>query len=99
KASNAYTNFVVSGVANLSSSIPAVARITAMEAIVDYRVDALIRSKDFDVPDVTNSNYNVAFDIVQSGNIKMLMLDGDGTSYTKVGTEYSVPVTINRVDY
>lgn len=97
-ASNAYTFLVGSGLQGLSAAIPSTAVITAVQAIVDYRLDALVRAKDVGA-DAENSNPNVLFDIVNKGNMEVVLVKDEGSSFRKIGSTMFGELLIDRADY
>lgn len=99
KASNAYTYMVGESFNKLASSIPATAVITGVELILDYNLQALVRSKDIGVEDPAEATYNVAFAVVTSGNFDAVLLSKDGTSYTQEGSAISENVAVERTSF
>jgi hypothetical protein len=99
KASNSYAYLVSEGISGISSSIPAVAKVTAVEAVIDYEIAALIRSKDLDVVDPVDSDPNVAFDITDGGTVQMVMVEPNGDTYTKQGNKLEVAIPLDRADF
>lgn len=99
KASNAYTYFVASDISGLTSAIPSVAKITAIEAVVDYGLEVLVRSANIGVPNPQDSNPDVIFDITDGGTLDMLMVQNNGNSWTNVGSGYSEAIPVDRADF
>ena len=98
KASNAYTNLVATNFAKLSSNMPSVALVTAVEVLADYDLQILTRALDIDgTPE--SSDGSTIFDIVDTANIELTMLDGDGTSYSKAGSPIKTTVPILRSSF
>ncbi len=99
KASNSYTYLIGENFARLASGLPPTAVVTGVELVLDYRLAALIRSKDIGVDDLAQARYQAAFDMVPSGNLAMALLSKSGSNYTVLGSEQSISVPINRTDF
>ena len=99
KASNSYTNLVAENFVGLSGSIPPTAQIVGMQTVVDYFIEALIRSKDKEVADPSVSRYEAAFDMVPSATFETILLQDNGATYTALGTASTESVDISRSDY
>lgn len=99
KASNAYTYLVAENFVGLSGSIPPTAQIVGMQTVIDYYVEALIRSKDIDVTDPTVARYAAAFDMVPSATFEVALLQNNGTSYENLGAAATEQVEVLRSDY
>lgn len=99
KASNAYTYLVAESFSGLASNMPLSAVVTGVEAVVDYRLEVLVRSKDVGVTDPALASYNVAFDIINNGTLEAIMLSPTGGGYTYDGSAASVEIPILREDF
>lgn len=99
KASNAYSYLVAKNFVGLGGSIPPTAQIVGMQTVVDYYVEALIRSKDFDIDDPTVARYSAAFDMVPTATFETALLQESGDSYTNLGSTSTEQVEILRSDY
>lgn len=99
KASNAYSYLVAENFSGLSSAIPAIATITGVEIILDYKIDVLSRVKDISAEDPEDSNVNTIFDIVKEAKIEAVMLETDGTSYTMLSQPAVGTLPIVPADY
>lgn len=99
KASNAHTYLVAENFVGLAGSIPPTAQIVGMQTVVDYYVEALIRSKDLDVTDPEVAQYAAAFDMVPSATFEVALLENDESVYTSLGTKLTEQVDIQRSDY
>lgn len=99
KASNAYAYLIAENFSGISAAIPSIARITAAEAVVDYNLELLVRSKDLNVADPEASNPNVLFDVTDGGTLQMAMVHNEGESYSKLGSSYSTAVPIDRPSF
>lgn len=99
KASNSYTYLVAGNFTNLTSSLPPNAIVTGAEIILDYQIDAFIRSKDLGVDDPLLSNFGVAFDSIEGGEVEVILLRSDGAVYTIEGTSMTKDVPIDRGDF
>lgn len=99
KASNSYTHLVAENFVGLSGSIPPTAQIVGMQTVVDYYVEALIRSRDIGVTDPTVARYTAAFDMVPSATFEVALLQNNGSNYENLGTSATEQVEILRSDY
>lgn len=99
KASNAYSYLVAKNFVGLGGSIPPTAQIVGMQTVVDYYVEALIRSKDFDIDDLTAARYSAAFDMVPTATFETVLLQENEDSYTSLGPAATEQVEILRSDY
>jgi hypothetical protein len=98
KASNAYTNLVAENFAKLSSNMPSVALVTAVEVLVDYDLQILTRALDIGGT-AASSDGSTIFDIVDTANIELTLLDKDGTSYDKAGSALTTTIPIIASDF
>lgn len=98
KASNSYTYLVAKNFSNLGGSIPSIALVTGIELVVDYRMDVLIRSKDFDI-DIEGSDPNVIFDIVPSCVLEAILLDEDDGDFIAKGGAITGDIPFVRSDF
>lgn len=97
-ASCAYTYLIGSNMQGISAAVPATALITAVEAVVDYTVDALVRSKDF-LADVEDSNPSVLFDVTNDADLVMILVRDDGETYTRFGNPVTAEIPLDRSDF
>lgn len=99
KASNSYAYLAAQNFSGLGSAIPSVAKIVGVEVLIDYKVRALIRSKDLNIVDPLGSNSNVAFDITDGALIEATLIETAGASYTVDGAAISTLVPLTRSDF
>lgn len=99
KASNAYTYLLAQNFIGLGSAIPSVAKITGVEILLNYKIKALIRSKDIGIDDPLGSNSSVAFDITDGAVIEATLLAPIGTGFELDGTPINKNITLDRVDF
>lgn len=86
RASNAYTYFIAKNFAGIAGSMPPTAQVVGARVILDYSIQALVRSKDVDIEDAASSQYEAAFAIAPSVSFEAALLTDNTTSYTQVGT-------------
>jgi hypothetical protein len=99
KASNSYSYLVAKNFSGVASAIPSTALITAVEVLLDYKLEVLVRSKDLDVEDPLGANPNVVFDITNDSAVEaVLMTDADG-DYTIVGSGMTTNIPLLRSDF
>lgn len=98
KASNSYTYLIAKNFSNLGGSIPSVAIVTGVELLLDYKLNVMIRSKDFDI-DAEGSNANVFFDIVPEGVVEAVILSQEDGDYTAEGGAITGTVELLRSDF
>lgn len=99
KASNSYTNLVAKNFVGLASAIPPTAQVVGMQTVVDYYIQALIRSKDLDLEDVTVSRYDAAFAMVPTVTFETVLLEDNGTTFTSVGGSATAQQDVLRSDF
>lgn len=100
KASNAYSYLVAKNFSGVASAIPSTALIKGVEIVVDYKLDVLVRAKDYDVADPAGANSNVIFDITNDAVVEAVLLTDDGGSnYTKTGSAITNSVPLVRSDF
>jgi hypothetical protein len=99
KASNSYTNLVAKNFVGLASAIPPTAQVVGMQTVIDYYIQALIRSKDLEVSDPSVARYQAAFDMVPNVTFETVLLQDDGTSYTTLGGSTTAQQEVLRSDY
>lgn len=98
KASNAYTHLIAENFAKLSSNMPSVALVTAVEVIIDYDLQVLTRAKDFDT-EAAASNANTVFDIVDSCTVEAILLTKDEEEYAPNGNPIRASIPLIRSDF
>lgn len=98
KASNSYTYLVADNFSGLSAAIPSTALVVGVELVLDYTLNALIRSKDYNVEASAATN-QVAFDITNNGVLEAVLMDKDGTNYSMSGSTLSEEIPIVRSDF
>src|SRR5690606_31819553 len=83
----------------LSAAMPSTALVTGVELLVDYKIHLLVRSKNIDVSP-EGSNPNVIFDVLDGGRVESILLNGEDTEYTQVGSPIysSVPIKLSDFD-
>ena len=99
KASNSYTNLVAKNFVGIASAIPPTARVVGMETVVDYYLQALIRSKDLGVSDPVVARYSAAFEMVPNVSFETVLLEDNNTSYTAVGGSASTTKQVLQSDF
>jgi hypothetical protein len=99
KASNSYTYLVAENFSGLTANMPSTALVTGVELVVDYDLNALIRSKDIGVPDPTLANSQVAFDITNDGVLEAVLMQKNANSYTITGSGITQTVPLVRSDF
>lgn len=99
KASNSYSYLVAKNFNGVASAIPSTALITAVEVLIDYKLQVLVRSKDLDVDAPAGSNPNVIFDITNDSSLEAVLLTESGGDYTTSGTALSVNIPLTRSDF
>lgn len=99
RASNSLTYLVMENFAGLASAVPATARVNGVQFTVDYLLNVLARVKDAGNSDVTNANFNAAFDSVDGGSIELVLLSKTDSGYATVGTPVVVRIPIARDDF
>lgn len=99
KASNAYTYLVAQDFAKLASAMPSVAKVTAVELIVDYGLALLVRAKDLEIDDPEDANPDVLFDMLDGATLSAVLMEDDGTTFTPVGTPLTQKIPLVRTDF
>jgi hypothetical protein len=98
KASNAYATLVAKNFAKLSSNMPSVALVTAIEVVLGYDIQVLTRAKDTDA-EAAGSTATTIFDIVNSTTVEATMLSDDGTDYTIIGSPLKASIPLVATDF
>lgn len=98
KASNSYAYLVAKNFSNLGGSIPSTALVTGVELVVDYKMDVLIRAKDFDI-EAEGSDPNVLFDIVPNGVLEAVIMSEEDGDYTVQGSPITGSIELLRSDF
>lgn len=99
KASNSYTYLLAENFSGLSAAMPATSLVTAVELLVDYKLELLVRSKNIDV-DASGADPNIIFDITDGARIEASLFSNDGGEYTLEGSPAygSVPIELSDFD-
>ncbi len=99
RASNSYTYLIGENFLGLSSSMPPNARVLGVEVLVDYNINILARTKDMDVTDPADANYQAVFDVISGGTVEAVLLSKSGTTYEQIGSSMTGDVAIIRQDF
>jgi hypothetical protein len=99
KASNSYTFLIAKNFSNLGGNIPSTATVTGVEVVIDYKMDVLVRSDDYDIVDPVGSDPNVIFDLVPNGVVEAILLTEDSGDYTAAGSSITGNVEFIRSDF
>lgn len=98
-ASNAYTYLVSKNITGLSSAVPPTAVIIGLEAVVDYHLTMLARTKEIGLEDVASSRYAMAFDMIPSITFTTALFSESNGMYTQEGNEASATFNIQASDF